>query len=592
MHPYTPQSAFLTLLHNQINPSQVPFSDRGSRLLIYKQLQHDRLYIKLAERLTRLQPGVETYLTRPPFIPELSFIDEDGHDLDFQLSTYPHALVFQTRVGAFALTFDSHDTITIGLPPGEATGIRMCLENTLIIKEENGGAIKSVRDVYYRTNSKVKRHGISTTGNMHEVFFILEGRDDLTIHLTPERERSASGSILPFSTSLREAEMRWHDWFSKAPPYAGPYQKRYYYAWWVMANNLVSPLGHLRYEAMMPSKHFYVGVWNWDACFHALALRHIDPQLARDQLRTMLAWQLPNGMIPDVVYDEGIVDHIDHPVEGTVTKPPLIAWSALKIHEIDPNLEFLREIYPSIVRWNKWWFSQNDDNANGIVQYTHPYSSGLDDSPLWDHGLPVESPDLSTYLYMQMESLGEIAQKLELEEEASRWHRRAGSLLERMIGYFYDPDAGLFWAKHEGRPIPEMTPFNLYPLWTGKLPREIDERLIAHLTNENEFWGPHPLRTVARNSKSYSPETMWRGPVWANINYIFVEALSRSGHPALAQRLRKQTLDLLAQNDGLYEFYNPETGKPAEHAVPMFGWTAAVFIDLLLQEEQKQKSAF
>jgi putative isomerase len=30
---------------------------------------------------------------------------------------------------------------------------------------------------------------------------------------------------------------------------------------------------------MMPSKVQYVGIWNWDACFHALAFRHLDPEL-------------------------------------------------------------------------------------------------------------------------------------------------------------------------------------------------------------------------------------------------------------------------------------------------------------------------
>jgi hypothetical protein len=41
---------------------------------------------------------------------------------------------------------------------------------------------------------------------------------------------------------------------------------------------------------------------------------------------------------------------------------------------------------------------------------------------------------------------------------------------------------------------------------------------------------------------------------------------------------------MIARNKGIYEFYNPETGLPAKRAVPMFGWTAAVLMDLILQE--------
>jgi glycogen debranching enzyme len=37
------------------------------------------------------------------------------------------------------------------------------------------------------------------------------------------------------------------------------------------------------------------------------------------------------------------------------------------------------------------------------------------------------------------------------------------------------------------------------------------------------------MPTVARNDRHYDPETMWRGPVWANINYFFIEALNQVG---------------------------------------------------------------
>jgi glycogen debranching enzyme len=248
-----------------------------------------------------------------------------------------------------------------------------------------------------------------------------------------------------------------------------------------------------------------------------------------------------------------------------------------------PDADFLREIYVPLVRWNAWWFALNDDDADGLVQYNHPYSSGLDDSPLWDHGFPVESPDINTYLCVQMGSLAVMAEALGMPDEAAMWRRRTTAIVGRMLNDFYDAEAGLFWATRDHQPIREVTLFNLYPLWTGQLPDEVRDRLIGHLTEPEEFWAEHPLRTVARNTASYDPETMWRGPVWANINYIFVEALRQVGRHDLARELRDKTLRLIAGQDGLYEFYNPETGAPGERAVPMFGWTAAAFIDLALQ---------
>ncbi len=70
-------------------------------------------------------------------------------------------------------------------------------------------------------------------------------------------------------------------------------------------------------------------------------------------------------------------------------KPPVIAWAELKIHDMHPSIDFLNEIYAPLVRWNEWWFMENDDDADGLAQYNHPYSSGLDDSSVWEHAAPM-----------------------------------------------------------------------------------------------------------------------------------------------------------------------------------------------------------
>jgi glycogen debranching enzyme len=356
-----------------------------------------------------------------------------------------------------------------------------------------------------------------------------------------------------------------------------------------MASNLISPHGSVIYEAMTPSKMNYVGLWLWDSALHALAYRHVDPELARDQIRAMIAHQLSDGMLPDAVYDEGIVAEIDHPIRAEVTKPPILAWAALKLHETDPNLDFLKEIYVPLVRWNAWWFSMNDDDVDGLAQYNHPYSSGLDDSPLWDYGMPVESPDLNTYLCVQMGSLAMIAEALGMDAEGAMWRRRAAAIVKRMISDFWDDEAGLFRALHNEEPIPVVTPFNLYPLWTGQLPVEMNDRLIGHLTDPEEFWDDYIIPTVARNDGHYDPAAMWRGPVWANINYFFIEALHQVGRDDLACILRDKTLQLVMDHPSIYEYYNSETGERPKGAADIFGWTAAAFIDLAIQASQEEE---
>ena len=75
----------IELLKNQIDYSKAPFSDRGSRLLVFLNTDDGRLFVRLAERLTNLEPDIEAYLQRPPFIHELHLIDQDGADGDVQV---------------------------------------------------------------------------------------------------------------------------------------------------------------------------------------------------------------------------------------------------------------------------------------------------------------------------------------------------------------------------------------------------------------------------------------------------------------------------------------------------------------------------
>jgi len=581
-------SPHLNLLRNHIDIARVPFSDRGSRLLVFQQPQRSCLLVKLAERLTGLQPDIDAYRQWPPFIRDLCLVDEEGEALDFEIVTYPHVLYFRTRRGDFGLVFQDRRTLAFGLPPRVTAGLRFHVAPQFWEETARGGAFKAIRNLAYASNGEPTLNRITPEEGGYAVEFIVQAGDDCAITLAIHESADSPGEVLPFSASCAAAETRWRTWFSRVPPVDEQYLLTYTYAWWIMANNLISPQGKVLYEAMMPSKINYVGLWLWDSAMHTLAYRHVDPELARNQIRAMLSYQLADGMLPDAVYDEGIIAEIDHPIRAEVTKPPILAWAALKLHETDPDLDFLQEIYVPLVRWNAWWFSMNDDDVDGLAQYNHPYSSGLDDNPLWDYGMPVESPDLNTYLCVQMGSLAIMAETLGMDAEGAMWRRRAAAIVRRMIADFWDEEAGLFRALYDEQPIPVVTPFNLYPLWTGQLPDAICNRLIAHLADPAEFWGAVIIPSVARNDPHYDPATMWRGPVWVNVNYFFIEALRQVGEHDLARTLREKTLELVMSQRSIYEYYNAETGEPPATAANTFGWTAAVFIDLAIQVSQEE----
>lgn len=580
---------YLNLLRNHIDITKVPFSDRGSRLLLFQNTYQSSLYLKLAERLTQLESDIEAYLNRPPFLQQLTLVDGDGEPLEFEVISSPHLLTLHTGIGDFEIAFQDLQTLSFGLPDYTPCGLRFLVFPQYWRTTSEGGKFVSVRDLYYSTDGEIERNHISPVEGGYEVEIRVKTLGDCSISMGIQAMPVNDAPMMKFSLVKAAAEDRWRSWFDKVPEVDRRYAATYAYAWWVMANNLISPRGNVIYEAMMPSKLGYVGLWLWDNALHALAYRHVDPELARNQIRAILAYQLPIGMLPDAVYDDGVVSTIDHPIKGEVTKPPILAWAVCKLHETAPDEGFLEEVYGPLVRLNAWWVSMNDDDGDGLIQYNHPYSSGLDNSPLWDGGMPVESPDLNTYLCIQMEALAEIADALHRDGEAAMWRRRAKSLLDRMVEHFWDAKAGLFWALREHNPIKIATPFSLYPLWTGLLPGAIRKKLLAHLTDPAMFWGKYMLPTVARNDSNYEPQSMWRGPVWANINYFFIEALRQIGETDLARELREHTLKLIMAHRDIYEYYNAETGEPPAQAVNVFGWTSAVFIDLAIQASQDMR---
>lgn len=580
----------LDLLRNRIDLEHIPFTERGSRILLMKN--ESGLCIRLVERWNKIDPRLSGYRLRPPIVEGMTFTDAAGTELEASLESFPHRLNFQTRLGEFGVAFEDSETLLIALPEA-ACGLRFRMHVDQGVTDRRGGVLRKTGDIRrnlaYTTNRPLAANQIrQIEPDLLEVQLSVAAgsASGLLINLTP---RLGFNRYIPdLESTFEEAARRWKAWFSAAPPVAEPYRAQTLFAWWILRAGLISTRYYMTRESMTPSKIHYVGVWQWDAYFHALAYRHIERRLAQDQIRVVLDHQRSDGMIPDAIHDEGTITHLNFPVDADVTKPPLLAWVLWKLYQTDGDREFLEELYEPAVRWNRWWFENCDPDGDGLCEYLHPFSSGLDDNPIWDSGMPVTSPDLNTYLVLQMENLGRIAAAIGLPAESRAWEEKAEAHLQRMIARLWDAEAGLFWPRQKGRVLPVLTPFSLFPLITGRLPATIARRLVGHLTDPSEFWTTYPVPTVSLSDPNFNPLQMWRGPTWINVNYLLVEGLKRSGFPDVARELRHRTLDLILRHPDIYEFYHPETGEPSPSAATMFGWSAALFIEMALDASQAE----
>ncbi len=425
----------------------------------------------------------------------------------------------------------------------------------------------------------------------------LDGRTT-AIRLDVGADRSVRhGASDDHLADLAASESTWIDWFARCPRVRPDLQSMTAFCWWVLGANIVELPALGRARAVVPSKIGYVGLWQWDAYFIAVGLRHGDPELAREQLELAFRFPSADGQLPDVVHEHGVLATSDDLPPGDrenlrragstiadpsvpvpLTKPPLAAWALAKVLEVEPADDWARAQLATIRRSQDWWFAASDLDGDGMPEYGHPYSSGLDDNPIFDGPLPTTAPDLGAYLVLQDLELARFAERFG-DADAAAHRSRAERTLALLLD-LWDDERGLFSARAADAEVTSDTVVGLMPLLTGRLPERIVDRIVAALADPRRFGAAWSVPTVALGDPDFSPDRMWRGPVWVNTNALVVEGLRASGRPELARELAERTVALVVHGGGPHEYFNPITGEKATTATTAFGWSAALFIDL------------
>ncbi|MFF1574635.1 amylo-alpha-1,6-glucosidase [Leifsonia sp. NPDC058292] len=393
----------------------------------------------------------------------------------------------------------------------------------------------------------------------------------------------------------------WNDWFARCPVVRDDLADMTAFCWWVLGANIVTLPGRGGARAVVPSKIGYVGLWQWDAYFIAAGLRHGDPELAREQLDLAFGFPTAAGQLPDVVHDDGVLASSDDLPPGDrdnlrragsaiadptapipLTKPPLAAWALRALEGRVDDPAWFERAWATVARSQDWWFRDSDLDGDGMPEYGHPYSSGLDDSPVFDAELPVASPDLAAYLILQDDLLAAHARDRG-DRAADAMHRERAEATLAALERMWDDEAGFFRSSGAGHPLAAQTAVSLLPLLTGRLPGRIVGRMLAAIDDPERFATPFAVPTVAARDPDFSPERMWRGPVWINVNALLVEGLAVSGHAERSRALAEATLSLVIDGGGPHEYFNPLTGGKARTATTSFGWSAALFVDLAVR---------
>lgn len=379
------------------------------------------------------------------------------------------------------------------------------------------------------------------------------------------------------------------------------------------------------YRYTIPSPELYPFQWLWDSCFHAIILmRAGEISEARGELVSAFCKPLKSGLLPHIIYWEdpkqfanwgrearGEVIDDAWGIQGTssLTQPPIMATTTLRVYEAEPDEQFLKTVYPVLKRY---YLNLIDDRrfdhreaGDALTYIVNPDESGEDNSPRFDRALGIGpqhtanehldkrielihknacssfKPDICmrdhfgvadvpfNIFYMEnLAALGTLAEILGEHAAAIRFRLESEAVRTDIQGFLKH---GAIYKSYDFKNqafIETKTWAIFMPLYGGLVTDEEAHELVeSYLLNEKLFKTPFLLPSTAKDEESFDPENgFWRGPVWMAPNWFIYHGLKRYGFVDVAEQVRKDTRALI-EKSGFREQYNPFTGEGqgAEH---------------------------
>jgi hypothetical protein len=310
----------------------------------------------------------------------------------------------------------------------------------------------------------------------------------------------------------------------------------------------------------------------WDTCFQAKVATLADMELAKHDLRLFLSdrWQTKTGHVPNVEWF----------LEGET--PPLFAWAAWQVYEVDGDLAFLDELFPRLEMHYAFVRKAYDRDRDSL--HTGGFM-GMDNIPR--PGNPdEEEADLSGWVAFFARDMARIADEISQPDQADFYREEYELIVAQINAQLWDETTGFYYDRNAHGFLLEKSYAGLIPFIAGAPDAAQTERIVEHLTDPAEFWTDYGIRSLSADSAIYEPgysesgwrNSNWRGPIWLPVNYLLVQRLAET-HPTLADQLREVLIANVETQwmatGRFWEYYDAETGQGlgADHQT---GWTALV----------------
>jgi Trehalase len=323
------------------------------------------------------------------------------------------------------------------------------------------------------------------------------------------------------------------------------------------------------------------------------------------------------------------------PQTSGITQPAVAASMVRRLLEgaRDRKLaeEKARALYPGLLAYHRWWWRARDPEETGLAVIYHPWESGMDNSPSWDAALarvpqtgnrtyvrrdtshvdqaqrprqaeydrymylvelfrsrsydpafmyresPFRVVDLcvNSVLQRASEDLASLAERFGTAEERRELDERIVLGRRGFERLWHEEDGRYYNLDTRGDGLVRVgISASFLPLYAGIPDQARSERMAADLRR----WGEavdYLVPSTDPSAPAFERQRYWRGPVWAVVNYMIADGLTRYGQADLAERVRRDTARLVESKD-FFEYFDPidGTGYGGGH----FTWTAAMYL--------------
>lgn len=366
--------------------------------------------------------------------------------------------------------------------------------------------------------------------------------------------------------------------------------------------NWRSAAGDLKHAGVQPATGHFDAFWAWDSWEHAVALSIFNPELAKDQMRTMFDFQTPEGMIIDLV---SLYQKDNNKV---CSKPPIAGWATYMVYQRTKDKAFIKEMLPKLLKFHEWRYKYRDHDQNGLCEYggikgqvyMGQWESGMDVAVKF-HGVKMlknaegaysfdqESIELNSYLCAEKFYLAYMLEEIGQKKEAARL-REEGKKLKKIIqDNFFDKETGFFYDRKlgTGKLVKVIDISGWIPLFTKVATPEQAAAVKKNMLDPELFGTYFPFSSLNHKHPLYQPDKgYFRGQTWMNYTYFGIRGWKNYGFTKDAEKYTRLLPDRLKglADPGypIRENWNSATGEgmTAMH----FGWSSAFSI-LLLSED-------